>query len=36
MVRPLSAGLLIAAVLMIVVVTLPSIKSKREVAFSEE
>jgi TctA family transporter len=35
-IRPLSAGLLVAAVLMIVVVTLPSIKSKREVAFSEE
>jgi len=34
--RPLSAGLLVAAVLMIVVVTLPSIKSKREVAFSED
>ena len=34
--RPLSAGLLIAALLMVVVVTLPSIKSKREVAFSED
>jgi putative tricarboxylic transport membrane protein len=34
--RPLSAGLLIAAALMIVVVMLPSIKSKREVAFQEE
>jgi TctA family transporter len=33
--RPLSAGLLIAAALMIVVVTLPTIKSKREVAFAE-
>jgi putative tricarboxylic transport membrane protein len=33
--RPLSAGLLIAAVLMIVVVMLPSIRSKREVAFQE-
>ena len=33
--RPLSAGLLIAAALMIVVVMLPSIKSKREVAFSD-
>src|SRR5262245_31001852 len=33
--RPLSAGLLIAAALMIVVVMLPSIKSKREVAFAE-
>ena len=34
--RPLSAGLLLAALLMVIVVTLPSIKSKREVAFSEE
>ncbi len=34
--RPLSAGLLIAAVAMIVVVTLPSIKKKREEAFQEE
>ncbi|MFG6459568.1 tripartite tricarboxylate transporter permease [Roseateles sp. BYS96W] len=34
--RPLSAGLLIAAVLMILVVMLPSIKSKREEAFNEE
>jgi putative tricarboxylic transport membrane protein len=34
--RPLSAGLLVAAALMIVVVMLPSIKSKREVAFQEE
>jgi TctA family transporter len=34
--RPLSAGLLIASVLMIVVVMLPSIKKKREVAFQEE
>jgi len=33
--RPLSAGLLIAAALMVVVVMLPSIKSKREVAFAE-
>jgi putative tricarboxylic transport membrane protein len=33
--RPLSAGLLIAAALMIVVVLLPSIKSKREEAFHE-
>ena len=33
--RPLSAGLLIAAALMIVVVMLPSIKSKREEAFQE-
>jgi hypothetical protein len=34
--RPLSAGLLLAAVLMIVVVSLPSIKKKREEAFQEE
>ena len=35
MTRPLSAGLLIAAALMIVVVMLPSIKNKREVAFQD-
>ncbi|MFG6417106.1 tripartite tricarboxylate transporter permease [Roseateles sp. DC23W] len=34
--RPLSAGLLVAAVLMVVVVMLPSIKKKREEAFQEE
>ena len=34
--RPLSAGLLAAAALMIVVVMLPSIKNKREEAFHEE
>ncbi|MEK8050273.1 tripartite tricarboxylate transporter permease [Ideonella sp. DXS22W] len=34
--RPLSAGLLIAAFLMIVVVMLPSIKAKREEAFVED
>jgi TctA family transporter len=34
--RPLSAGLLVAAALMIVVVMLPSIKAKREEAFQEE
>jgi TctA family transporter len=34
--RPLSAGLLLAAVAMIVVVCLPSIKAKREEAFQEE
>jgi TctA family transporter len=34
--RPLSAGLLIAAALMIVTVMLPSIKSKRQEAFNEE
>ena len=33
--RPLSAGLLIAALLMIVVVMLPSIKNKREEAFQD-
>jgi putative tricarboxylic transport membrane protein len=33
--RPLSAGLLIAAALMVVVVSLPSIKKKREVAFKD-
>ena len=33
--RPLSAGLLIAAALMIVVVMLPSIKNKREEAFQD-
>jgi TctA family transporter len=35
MTRPLSAGLLIAATLMIVIVALPSIKAKREVAFQD-
>jgi TctA family transporter len=34
--RPLSAGLLVAAFLMIVVVMLPSIRSKREEAFQDE
>ena len=34
--RPLSAGLLVAAALMIVVVMLPSIKAKREEAFIED
>ncbi len=34
--RPLSAGLLVAAVVMIVIVSLPSIKSRRDVAFKEE
>lgn len=33
--RPLSAGLLVAAALMILIVMLPSIRSKREVAFQE-
>ncbi len=36
MTRPLSAGLLVAALLMVVVVMLPTIRSKREVAFKEE
>lgn len=36
MTRPLSAGLLIAAALMVIVVMLPSIKSKRNEAFQEE
>ncbi|MBX3624963.1 MAG: tripartite tricarboxylate transporter permease [Rhizobacter sp.] len=35
-VRPLSAGLLIAAVLLVVIVMLPSIKKKREEAFVED
>jgi len=34
--RPLSAGLLIAAALMIVVVAMPQISKKREVAFKDE
>ena len=34
--RPLSAGLLVAAALMIIVVSLPAIKNKREEAFQEE
>ena len=34
--RPLSAGLLVAAVLLLGVVLLPSIKAKREEAFVEE
>jgi putative tricarboxylic transport membrane protein len=34
--RPLSAGLLIAAALMIVVVAMPSIRKKRQEAFQEE
>ena len=34
--RPLSAGLLIASVLMIVVVMLPTIRKKRQEAFHEE
>ncbi|QPF73017.1 tripartite tricarboxylate transporter permease [Roseateles sp. DAIF2] len=36
MTRPLSAGLLIAAALMVVIVMLPSIKNKREEAFKDE
>jgi TctA family transporter len=34
--RPLSSGLLIASLLLIVIVTLPAIRQKREVAFSED
>jgi TctA family transporter len=34
--RPLSAGLLLAAAAMVVVVTLPAIRNKREEAFQEE
>jgi TctA family transporter len=34
--RPLSAGLLAAAALMVIIVMLPSIRAKREVAFQEE
>jgi len=34
--RPLSAGLLAAAVLLIIIVALPAVKSKREEAFQEE
>jgi putative tricarboxylic transport membrane protein len=33
--RPLSAGLLAAALLLLVIVTLPAIKAKREEAFVE-
>ena len=36
MTRPLSAGLLIAALLMVIVVMLPTIRKKREAAFVEE
>jgi putative tricarboxylic transport membrane protein len=34
--RPLSSGLLIAAALLIVIVALPQVRKKREVAFSED
>jgi putative tricarboxylic transport membrane protein len=34
--RPLSASLLAAALLLLIIVTLPSIKSKRQEAFVEE
>ena len=34
--RPLSAGLLVAAVLLVIVVMLPTIRSRREAAFQEE
>jgi len=33
--RPLSSGLLIASALLIVIVSLPTIKKKREVAFQD-
>jgi TctA family transporter len=34
--RPLSAGLLAAAVLLLVIVLMPAVKSKREEAFVED
>jgi TctA family transporter len=34
--RPLSAGLLAAALLLVIIVALPAVKSKREEAFVEE
>ncbi|MDQ7975375.1 MAG: tripartite tricarboxylate transporter permease, partial [Rhodocyclaceae bacterium] len=34
--RPISAGLLVAALALLVIVLLPSVKSKREEAFVEE
>jgi len=34
--RPISAGLLVAAVLLMMIVLMPSIRSKREEAFVEE
>ena len=34
--RPISAGMLLAAVLLIVIITLPNIRAKREEAFQEE
>jgi TctA family transporter len=34
--RPLSAGLLVAAALLLIVVLLPSVKAKREEAFVED
>jgi len=34
--RPISAGLLAAAILMIIIVMLPAVKNKREEAFVEE
>jgi TctA family transporter len=36
MTRPISAGLLIAAVLLILIIALPNIRNKREEAFAEE
>jgi TctA family transporter len=34
--RPLSAGLLAAAILLLCIVLLPAVKTKREAAFTEE
>jgi putative tricarboxylic transport membrane protein len=34
--RPISAGLLAAGVLLLIIVLLPSVKNKREEAFVEE
>ena len=34
--RPISAGLLVAAVILLVIVLMPAVKNKREEAFVEE
>jgi len=34
--RPISAGLLIAAILLVLLIALPNVKKKREEAFTEE
>jgi TctA family transporter len=34
--RPISAGMLAAAVLLVLIITLPNIRKKREEAFAEE